>query len=66
MKRNVIAYEEDTPIRIIYEFLCRVTIRGIVVTKDGCPTGTITRESILRWFRDTIAERQLAACAASE
>jgi two-component system, cell cycle response regulator len=50
MRRNVISYEEDTPIRVIYEFLCRVTIRGIVITKNGRPTGTINRNSLLGWF----------------
>jgi two-component system, cell cycle response regulator len=66
MKRNVICYEENTPIRIIYEFLCRVTIRGIVVTKGGHPTGTINRDSILRWFRTAVAERTLVASAQTE
>jgi two-component system, cell cycle response regulator len=54
MRRNVICYEEDTPIRMIYDFLCRVTIRGVVVTKNGYPTGTINRGSLLQWFRDWV------------
>jgi two-component system, cell cycle response regulator len=57
MRPNVICYEEDTPIRTIYDFLCRVTIRGVVITRDGYPTGTINRGSLLRWFRDWVAGR---------
>jgi two-component system, cell cycle response regulator len=54
MRPNVVCYEEDTPVRVIYEFLCRVTIRGIVITKNGRPTGTINRGSLLGWFRDWV------------
>jgi two-component system, cell cycle response regulator len=57
MRPNVICYEEDTPVRVIYDFLCRVTIRGVVITRDGYPTGTINRGSLLRWFRDWVAGR---------
>ena len=59
MRPNVICYEEDTPVRVIYDFLCRVTIRGVVITKDGYPTGTINRNSLLRWFHDWVVGRDL-------
>jgi two-component system, cell cycle response regulator len=52
MRPNVVCYEEDTPVRVIYEFLCRVTIRGVVIAKDGYPTGMISRGSLLQWYRD--------------
>jgi diguanylate cyclase (GGDEF)-like protein len=54
MRPNVICYEEDTPIQIIYEFLCRVAVRRIVINKDGRPTGTISRGTLLRWFRNCV------------
>ena len=54
MKPNVIWYAETAPIRKIYEFLCRVTIRRIVVVRDGHPVGTISRGSLLRWFRNIV------------
>ena len=54
MKPNVIWYEEETPIQRIYEFLCRVSIRRVVIAKDGCPTGTISRGTLLRWFRNLV------------
>ncbi|MBN2474343.1 MAG: diguanylate cyclase [Pirellulales bacterium] len=59
MKPNVICYDEETPIRAIYEFLCRVSIRRIVVVKDGRPTGTIGRGTLLRWFRNLVISKGL-------
>ena len=59
MRANVISYEEDTPIRVIYEFLCRVSIRRVVITKEGRPTGTISRNALLRWFRNWVVSKGL-------
>jgi two-component system, cell cycle response regulator len=59
MKPHVIVYEEDTPIRTIYEFLCRVSIRRVVIVKDGRPTGTISRATLLRWFRNLVVSKGL-------
>ena len=59
MRSNVISYEEDTPIRVIYEFLCRVSIRGVVITREGRPVGTISRSSLFHWFRDWVVSRNL-------
>ena len=56
MKPNVIWYAENAPIRKIYEFLCRVTIRRVVVVRDGHPVGTISRGALLRWFRNLVLE----------
>ncbi len=50
MSANAICYDEGTPIRAIYEFLCRVSIHGVVITRGGRPVGTITRGMLLRWF----------------
>ncbi len=66
MKPNVIRYEEDTPIRIIYEFLCRVTIRRVVIVRDGRPRGTISRGTLLRWFRNTVSSKGLMGPQAAE
>ena len=59
MRPNVITYEEDTPARTIYEFLCRVAMRRIVIVKDGCPTGTISRGTLLRLFRNLVCSKGL-------
>jgi len=66
MKPNVISYEEDTPVRAIYEFLCRVTIRRVVIVRDGVPTGTISRSSLLRWFRNIVLARGLLGDESTE
>lgn len=55
MKTNVVCYEEDTPALVVYEFLCRVTIRGAVIVKNSQPTGIITRSSLLRYFTNSLA-----------
>jgi two-component system, cell cycle response regulator len=59
MRPNVITYEEDTPARTIYEFLCRVAMRRIVIVKDGRPTGTISRGTLLRLFRNLVLSKGL-------
>jgi diguanylate cyclase (GGDEF)-like protein len=55
MKRNVVVYEEDTPVKQIYDFLCRVMIRRVVVVRDGMPTGIISRGTLLRWYSNWLA-----------
>lgn len=59
MKTNVVSYEETEPVVSIYEFLCRVPIRSIVVAKDGRPTGIISRGTLLRWFSNMVVGRRL-------
>jgi len=61
MKPNVITYEEDTPVRTIYEFLCRVSIRRVVIVKAGRPTGSISRATLVRWFRNLVVSKGLVA-----
>jgi diguanylate cyclase (GGDEF)-like protein len=59
MRPHVISYQEDTPLATIYEFLCRVSIRRIVIVRGACPTGTISRGTLLRWFRNLLRARGL-------
>ena len=59
MKPNVIWYEEETPIQTIYEFLCRVSIRRVVIVNDNRPAGTISRSTLLRWFRNLVVTKGL-------
>jgi two-component system cell cycle response regulator len=56
MRASVICYPDDTPAISIYEFLCRVSIRSVVVSREGAPIGVIHRGSLLRWFSNTIAQ----------
>ncbi len=60
MKKNVVCYDEDSPVLSIYEFLTRVSIRGVVIVSDERPTGVISRGSLLRWFVNSQSVRQLA------
>lgn len=55
MKRNAVCYDEGTPVLTIYEFLSRVSIRGVVIVNDRRPTGVIDRSSLLRWFTNRLA-----------
>ncbi|MBN2217602.1 MAG: diguanylate cyclase [Pirellulales bacterium] len=57
MKPDVICYDADTPLETIYQFLCRVSIRRVVIVRDGLPVGTISRGTLLRWFRNLVATR---------
>lgn len=52
MKPHVVCYDEDTPALMIYDFLCRVTIRQVVIVRDERPTGMIGRATLLRWLRN--------------
>ena len=54
MKQNVVSYDEEAPVLLIYEFLSRAMIRGVVIVKDGQPTGLINRTSLLRWITNRL------------
>jgi diguanylate cyclase (GGDEF)-like protein len=54
MRPNVVAYEEDELVLVIYDFLSRVLVRGVVIVKNGRPTGLINRTSLLRWFTNRL------------
>lgn len=68
MKTNVVSAEEDTSALQIYEFLCRVSIRAVVIVRNGKPTGIISRGSLLQWFANAVStlggqgfEREISA-----
>jgi diguanylate cyclase (GGDEF)-like protein len=55
MKTSVACYEEDTPVKAIYDFLTRVSVRRVIIVNDGFPTGLISRGTLLRWFSTWLA-----------
>ena len=59
MRPNVICYQEKTPIRTIYEFICRVSVRSVVIVEDERVTGTISRGTLLRWYRNLVITKGL-------
>ncbi len=58
MKTSVVCYEHDTPAQQIYQLLCRVTVRQVVVVKAGRPVGVITPGTLLRFFHQRVATQQ--------
>jgi len=60
MQANVVSYEEETPMQVIFDFLCRVTIRRVVIIRDGYPSGVISRGVLLRWFINWLATQPAA------
>jgi len=58
MTGHVIAYEEDVPAIAIYEFLCRVSIRSVVIVRGGQPCGMVSRAALLRWCSNMVNLRR--------
>jgi two-component system, cell cycle response regulator len=56
MRPHPICYEETTAINIIHDFLCCASIRRVVITNDGRPTGTIDRRSLLQWLYNRVKQ----------
>ena len=50
--QNVISYPTKTPLRVIFDFLCRVSIRQIVIVEENRPVGFLNRSHLLRWMRN--------------
>lgn len=57
MRKNVVTYDANTPLQVIWEFLARVSIRGVVIVDQGEPVGYIGRQSILRWLANSVWAR---------
>jgi len=55
MKGNVVCYDEETSVMSIYDFLSRVSLRAVVITKDHKPTGIISQSGLLRWLTNSLA-----------
>lgn len=55
MKTNVVSYDERDPVEAIYQFLCRVSLRRVVVVRDGFPVGVISRGTVMRWCSNLLS-----------
>lgn len=60
MKTNVVAYDENTTAKEIFDFLCRVAIRRVVVVSQSQPVGMISRDTFLRWNVNWITAHRAA------
>lgn len=49
---NVISYPANTPLRVIFDFLCRVSARQILLLDGKKPVGFVNRSPLLRWLRN--------------
>lgn len=49
---NVISYPVHTPLRVVYDFLCRVSVRQVLLMDGKTPAGFINRTPLLRWLRN--------------
>ncbi len=58
MKTHVVCYDESSPVEMIYDFLCRVTIRRVIVVRNGFPVGSISRGTLLRWYATWLDSQQ--------
>lgn len=69
VRGNVVRFEEATPAREIMQFLARASVPRVVVVRAGRPTGVISRATLLRWFRNQLAQQPPRAsgspCAAT-
>ena len=52
---NVISYPVETPLKVLFDFLCRVSIRQIVIVDANRPVGLLSRGHLLRWMRNVWA-----------
>ncbi len=50
MKPNVVAFESTTPLKIVYNFLCRVSIRQVIIIENDNPVGALSRSGFVRWY----------------
>ena len=57
MQTSVVSYSDQAAVSEIYDFLCRVTIRGVVIVNESQqPVGMINRGSLLRFFTSSLGD----------
>jgi len=49
---NIIGYPVETPLKIIFGFLCRVSVRQVIIVEGNRPVGYVSRNHLLRWMRN--------------
>ena len=50
--RAIVVYPPETPLKVIYDFLVRVSKRRVLIVKGNKPVGYIARDLLLRWLRN--------------
>jgi two-component system chemotaxis response regulator CheY len=52
MKTIFVQYEENTPAKEIFQFLSRAYVPRVIVVRDRCPVGVVSRATLLHWLRN--------------
>lgn len=52
ISKAIVVYAPETPLKAIYNFLVRVSMRRVLIVKDKKPLGYIARNLLLRWLRN--------------
>jgi len=50
--KAIVVYSPETPLKTIYNFLVRVSMRRVLIVKDNKPVGYIACNLLLRWLRN--------------
>jgi len=48
----IVTYPPETPLKTIYNFLVRVSMRRVLIVKDQKPVGYVARNLLLRWLKN--------------
>jgi diguanylate cyclase (GGDEF)-like protein len=57
MRREVVSYQEDTPLQSICEFLSCAAVERVFIVRDGRPIGVVTRGRLLRCCGTALGSR---------
>jgi diguanylate cyclase (GGDEF)-like protein len=49
---NIVSYPAETPLKIVFDFLCRVSVKQILLMNGKIPVGFLNRTPLLRWLRN--------------
>lgn len=61
MVTNFVCFDQQSPAATVYEFLCNVTLRSVIIVNEGRPVGIINRGNLIRFFINMLAaDRGLA------
>jgi diguanylate cyclase (GGDEF)-like protein len=63
MRREVVCYQENTPLQSICEFLSCAAVQRVFIVRDGRPIGVVTRGSLLKSCKGLSGSRADATLA---
>jgi diguanylate cyclase (GGDEF)-like protein len=60
MTTRVIQFEPSDSAQVIFDFLCRVQMRRVIIVENERPVGVVTRGSFVRWIRNYLKSQDAA------